>query len=169
VIRARAAVVGLLLIPIASPASAQSGAPSPRLWLALGLGFGGDSNVSSQGAGLAEVAYQRGPHQLTLRAAGIVDPFGSHANIAGDVGLLYGVSRAGSFGHASLSAGLSVVGFDRCESSQDGCVTAGLPLDGELALRLAPVLGLGLQAFTNINSESMYWGAVVFVQMGSLP
>jgi hypothetical protein len=171
VVRARglAPWVALLAVVLpARPAAAQTlGSPS-RIWVGAGLGFGDGANMSASGAALAEIAYQKGPHQLTLRLAGLVDPFGSGANAVGDLGVLYGRVRSGSFGHASVSIGISQVGFDHCESSQDSCFTLGVPLVGEVALRVLPVLGLGVQAFGNLNAEASYGGAVVFVQLGSL-
>ncbi len=112
---------------------------------------------------------RRAPTRSTLRTDFIVDPFGSRADVAGELGILYGRARTGSFGHLSLSAGLSFNGFDQCESSQDQCVGLGVPIVGEAALRLFPVLGLGAQAFANLNSVSSYGGLVVFVQLGWLP
>lgn len=164
----RIAAVCMVLAGVATAAAAQDAPQPSRVWLAAGLGFGHDHNVDANGAALLEIAYQKGSHQLTLRAAGIADPFGAHGELAGDVGFLYGWSRAGPRGHVSVSAGLSGVGFDSCESSQDACFTVGVPVVAEVARRVSPVLGIGAQAFTNLNGESTYGGVAIFVQLGAL-
>jgi len=160
----------LLVLALLGGAAAAAGqAPSAsRAWLGVGVGTGAGGEVADGGAVLAELAYQKGPHQITLRTDFIVDPFGSRADVAGELGILYGRSRTGSFGHVSMSTGLSYIGFDQCESSQDSCVRLGVPVVGEAALRVLPVLGLGIQAFANLNSVSSYGGLVVFVQLGWL-
>lgn len=163
-------MVALLLVLAAlAPAAVAQRPPPSRVWLCAGLGFGHDHNVDANGAALLEVALQRRSQQLTLRAVGVTNPFGARGEIAGDVGVLYGWSRMGPRGHVSVSAGLSGVAFDTCESSQDACFTIGVPVVAEVARRTSSALGIGAQAFTNLNAESTYIGVVLFVQMGVLP
>jgi plasmid maintenance system antidote protein VapI len=44
-----------------------------------------------------------------------------------------------------------------------------LPVVAEAAVRLGSVLGVGVQAFANLNKKQSFGGVVVFVQLGWLP
>jgi hypothetical protein len=140
-----------------------------RLWAAFGLGFGG----SAKGEGAAvvgELVFQRSPHHLALRATGIADLFDPASCGMGDLGVVYGRTAIGSLGHATVGSGLALTSADRCDGS-GGSRGAGLgvPIVAEVALRLAPVVGIGLQAFANVNPRASFGGVVVFLQLGWLP
>jgi hypothetical protein len=117
---------------------------------------------------MAEIIYQTGVHHFGLRALGAADPFSSSGNEFGEIGVLYGRSATKPWGHAAISAGLAWTGFGSCELT-GGCSTVGVPVVAEAAIRLFSIMGLGAQAFVNLNTQDIYRGGVVFVQLGWLP
>jgi hypothetical protein len=72
------------------------------------------------------------------------------------------------WGHAAIAAGLAWTGFGSCQGS-GGCSTVGVPVVAEVAARLFSIMGVGAQAFGNLNTKSVYLGAVLFLQLGWLP
>jgi hypothetical protein len=152
---------------LAQPLLAQD---RSRIWLGLGLGSGARADGSSGFAGMAELVYQVKSHHFAARAVGVVDPFGENADEFGELGLLYGRAAKRLWGHASVAAGLALTGVSSCKSAAtSGCTTLGIPLVAEAALRFAPVIGLGAQGYANFNSKSVYYGLVLFLQLGWLP
>lgn len=162
-----ALILVLLFLPPAPLAARWQDEPS-RIWLGFGLGSGG----SADGEGIAllgEFAWHRQPHAVTLRALAIGDVRSGSQGEFVDLGLLYGRTRTGQFGHVGLSAGLALTSVGpRCAGLTD-CFVIGVPVAAEVALRLAPILGLGAQGFANINGETVYGGLVLFMQFGWLP
>jgi hypothetical protein len=87
----------------------------------------------------------------------------------GELGLLYGRVRSTRFGHVSISTGVSVVGLSECGGrSRRSCTTAGIPLVAEAAAG-ARYVGLGLQAYGNLNPRAPYAGLAFFIQLGWMP
>jgi hypothetical protein len=115
---------------------------------------------------MAELVFQRGPHQLSARAVTLMDPLGESSNPIGEIGLLYGRTAMSRQGHVSISAGLAVTDTDM--DSEEG-MTVGVPLVSEAALRIFPFLGVGAQIFANLNSNESYGGLAFFLQLGYLP
>ncbi len=171
---------GLVLLPLAllltapRPASAQEADARTRVWLGMGLAAGGVAGIDAPLGLLARVTWQREPHQATLRLLYLGESEGfpetTSSNHVTELGLLYGRSRVSSWGHAALSAGASLLAFESyCPHvDRDGCVTVGVPFTAEAAVQGAFV-GLGLQAFGNINPRAPYGGVAVFVQLGWMP
>jgi hypothetical protein len=160
---------GLLLISsgFCSSLTAQE---RPHIWLGLGVGSGARADGATGAAVMAEAVYQVRAHHFAIRAVGVVDPYGENADEFGEFGLLYGRAAKKSWGHASIAAGLAITGVSSCrEAATSGCTTLGVPIVAEAALRFAPVLGVGAQAYANLNTKSTYGGVVLFLQLGWLP
>lgn len=117
---------------------------------------------------MAEIIYQTGVHHFGVRALGAADPFGSSGDELGEVGVVYGRSATRPWGHGAVAAGLAWTGFGSCQGG-GGCSTVGVPVVVEAALRLFSIMGIGAQAFGNFNTRSVYFGAVLFLQLGWLP
>src|SRR5262245_54607 len=134
-----------------------------RLWGAVGGGM-----TPGAVAATGELVFQKGAHQITARAVVMGDPYGAESgqNPMGEIGLLYGRTAMSRRGHLSMSAGLAVTDTDM--DSEEG-MTLGVPLVGEAAFSVLPVLGLGLQGFANLNSNDSYGGFALFLQLGYLP
>jgi hypothetical protein len=139
----------------------------PRIWLGAGLGSAGSTDGAGGGAVMAELVYQTGAHHFAVRALGAIDVIG-HGGGLGEIGALYGRSAKRTWGHSAIAAGLAWTHLDSC-SGGAGCSTVGVPVVGEVAARLFPILGVGLQGLVNLNSKSVYGGFLLFLQLGWLP
>jgi hypothetical protein len=160
--------MGVLLVAIGTLTTALAGQDRPRIWLGAGLGGAGGSDARGGGALMAEIIYQTGVHHFGVRALGAADPFGYSGDEFGEVGVVYGRSATRPWGHAAIAAGLAWTGFGSCQGS-GGCSTVGVPVVAEVAARLFSIMGVGAQAFGNLNTKSVYLGAVLFLQLGWLP
>jgi hypothetical protein len=163
----------LLVAMLASPgALAAQQEPHNRIWAGAGVTAGASNNVVSGLGLMGQVVFQRNPHQVAIRGLFLQDvddfPDSSSGNALGEIGLLYGRARGMSWGHVSVAAGVSAVGFDPCPNDDDTCFTVGIPLVAEAALS-AKVVGLGLQAFAHMNTKASYAGISLFVQLGWMP
>ena len=152
---------------------AQSARRPVRVWVAGGIGGAGANSTGGMGA-LGQLAVQKAPHQVTVRGLLAVDPLSDGtSNGVGELGILYGRTATAPFGHVSLSTGLAVVGLESCPrsrgSSGASCQTVGMPIVAEAAFQPFEILGLGVQAFANVNSKTSYGGAVIFLQLGWMP
>ena len=152
----------------AQPVSTEtSEAPQPRetrAWVSAGIGF-----ASRGPAGHIAGTYQRGGNLLSARAAGPVAVFGDEL---WDVGLLYGRGLISGLVQASVNAGVGLVGGRTREGIHDEGealpTTFGVPIAVELFFRPAPVIGLGLYGFGNVNREESFAGITAAVQLGRL-
>ena len=150
-------VVVLVCHFCAHPAAvaAQAAPQSSSGWLALGIGGGAFADSDAAYSAVVELAYQRGPHLLALRASGVGEIDGSDVV---DLGLLYGRATTGrGIGHASIAIGLAYVGADGF----------GVPLAADASIRTS-VIGVGLKAFANLNNQRSFIGLALVVQLGSL-
>ena len=168
-------LLSLILFALsASPVAAQDSTPQPRIWLGFGLGGAWVSEVEESGFGaMVEVVFQYQGHQGLFRSVSVP---GYHVDDRSftEYGLLYGRVATSPKGHAGVSAGISALsvctGYPATSRIPDDCeLTWGIPIAAEIALRLARVLGVGFQAFANVNREARYGGAVLFLQGGWLP
>lgn len=157
-----------------STVGAQDASPAPlRVWMGLGLAGGASRNVDGGFGLMGEVVVQRAPHQWMLRALGLADfsnfPDGGSDGGFGEVGVLYGRVATGPYGQASVSAGLSVVLLEGCRGSpSDDCQTVGVPLVAGASFDWR-VVGLGVEAYGNLNPISPYAGIVLAVHLGWMP
>jgi len=171
-------LVAALLLEIAAlaapgTAAAQELPDRTRIWAGGGLAAGASKNVEFGFGALAQLVVQKRPHYASIRTLILGDIAGFPDSGGGDViaegGLTYGRALTGPFGHASMSAGLSLISFDACPDGQsEACYSIGMPLVAETALS-ARVIGIGLQVFANINPKATYGGLAVFFQLGWLP
>lgn len=149
-------------------AAAQSFEQPHRIWLGAGLAGAGSTSDDIDGAGLlAQVVYQRRGHHFALRGLALGDPYGNSSRSLGELGLNYGRAITTGAGHAAVAAGLAGVGFETCPDDDDSCFTFGVPLVVEVGLSLE-FIGIGLQAFGNLNPKASYAGLALFLQLGWL-
>jgi hypothetical protein len=97
------------------------------------------------------------------------DLFGGSGDGFGEAGLLYGRAAHGRWGHVAVAAGVALTST-RCSEATEGfdeCTVLGAPIVGEAGVRLARPVGVGVQAFVNLNRKTDYGGVVVFVNLGS--
>jgi len=172
--RADAGLIGLMLAGSLVTTTALSptlaAQDRSRIWLGAGLGSAARADGASGFAVMGEVVYQVRAHHFAVRALGAADPFDTGADAFGEIGLLYGRAAKRKWGHGAISAGLAVTGVSSCsDAGTSGCTTLGVPVVAEAALRLASVVGVGIQGFANLNPKSVYGGVVVFLQLGWLP
>jgi len=156
-----------------SQTSAQPVNRPTRVWLSLGLGGGGAQELDANGAASFQLTAQWGPHHTMFRALGMGDvssfPEAGSDDTIEEVGVLYGRRAVSSFGYAALAGGLAIVnakGFAGASNARRQ--TIGLPVIAEAGLQ-SSVLGLGIQAFGNLNTVSLYGGVSLFLQVGWMP
>lgn len=171
-VKVRTIVLGLCLGALLPPgvAAAQEADGTVRVWVAAGLG-GGVLPDAGPAAFMGQLVVQRGPHHLALRGVHLEEVGSSGSASASDVGVVYGRVRRGWLGHALVAAGVSAASCDdrfRPEAC-DGSTTVGLPFLAEAAVRLGSVVGVGLQAFGNLNPHQSFGGATLFLQLGWNP
>lgn len=168
-----AAVAAFML---ALPLYGQEGPDDPvRIWIYGGMGGGDFSSRDGQTndpgiALLAGVAASRAAHRFTLRGAVVAEILGD--GIA-DLGLLYGRTWTGERSQRSLSAGVALVEGEDCHGIFSGrpCEDVnkvGLPLSASVSFRPVRMLGLGLEAFGNLNTLSSFAGVAAIIELGSL-
>ncbi len=156
----------------ASETSAQSVDRPVRVWLGLGFGGAAAQDLDADGAVSFQLTAQWGPHHAVLRSVLMSDlgsfPDGSDDSIE-ELGVLYGRRAAWSFGYVAIAGGMARVsgdGFSSATSKRRE--TIGLPVIAEVGLQWT-VLGLGIQAFGNLNSVSTYGGVCLFLDIGWMP
>jgi hypothetical protein len=115
---------------------------------------------------MAQLVFQKNAHHAAIRALVLHDIERSTSEI-GELGALYGRTSAFSWGRGSVAAGVSAVAFDTCPDDDDSCFTPGIPVVAELS-RSSRIIGVGIQAFGNVNAKASYAGAVLFLQLGRL-
>jgi hypothetical protein len=135
-----------------------------RLWGAAGIGPASTADAAL--AVVAEVAVQKAPHYFAAHGV-LVAEIGGRGCEKRHLGVLYGRTVTGVLGHAAIATGLAATNTD-VNCSRSGLMP-GVPIVGEVALRVLPVLGIGFQSFANVNPREPFWGIVLFVQLGWLP
>lgn len=137
------------------------------------LGVAGGGVVSSGprlGAAAAQLVWARQPHYISLRAAYMGNP--GEEGVTHDfaeAGALYGRARVRGRTHLAAAAGLALTEVNPCPGAFGACRVAGVPLVAEAAVRPAPVLGIGAQAFANLNAKRPYAGIALLLQLGWMP
>jgi len=158
----RITAVCFLACLVTASATAQTSSKPSRIWGALGLGAAAPSSGGDGIANMAEIVFEKDPHHFAVRGL-IVHDIDRPVNELGEVGVLYGLTRSMS----SIAVGAAGVGFSTCPDDDDSCFTIGVPLVAEVS-RSRRNIGIGIQAFGNLNSKASYAGAVLFVQLGRL-
>jgi hypothetical protein len=83
-----------------------------------------------------------------------------------DIGVLYGRVAKASWGLASISGGVGIVG-----ASDDEGITSyrlGIPVESQLFWTPISTMGIGIYGFANLNSKKSFIGALACVQIGIL-
>jgi hypothetical protein len=108
-------------------------------------------------------------HRFALRGSIVAEVLGDGV---GDFGLLYGRAWTGERSEKSLSAGVALVYGDDCYGifggPCDASKTVGLPLSATMSFRPSRFLGLGLEAFANLNSLASFVGVSGMLELGAL-
>ena len=84
-----------------------------------------------------------------------------------DVGILYGRISKASYGFASISGGVSIVGAVRPYEERT-IITAGFPVECQLFWTPLDFFGIGIYGFANLNKEKSFIGALLCIQIGKL-
>lgn len=173
-------LVGLILSTGCSPVYAQDitcDSSAQFYWFNAG---GGASSVQG---GLGEssfgvspgvsFSYQLGNNLFSVRHVYNVEfqihVFGesSTPEAVWDVGALYGRIAKASYGFASISGGISIVGEVRPYKERT-FLTAGIPFETQLFWTPLPSFGIGIYGFANLNREKSFVGALLCIQIGKL-
>jgi hypothetical protein len=149
-----------------STSAAQSDGRSSLVWAAAGIGAAAPTTGGEGIANIAQIVFERNPHHAALRVVAIHD-IDRPTNEIGELSALYGRIRTIRNYPFVLATGVSAVGFFDCPDDDDSCFTIGLPVVAELS-QSSRFIGLGLQAFTNINPKAVYAGGVLFIKLGKL-
>lgn len=146
----------------------------------INIGFGGSSHGISSGA---IFSYRIKGNLISFRFI-----YNEELNILGpspsesvwEFGLLYGINTKASYGLASISGGISMVGGVRRGKylSSEGWFSSnyekltfmsiGIPIEGQLFWTPFSFLGVGIYAFANLNTEGSFAGALICLQLGIL-
>ena len=172
----RLLLVTILAVTATVPASGQ-GASRSTWWITLGAGRGffGGGTETAIGAHIS-ASYQFGANLISVRSSGTGDIlenlFGNPGDIVGtsDWGVLYGRASTHGHLHRSLAVGIGTARVYRAAASGDPTSTThfGVPLEGQLFLRVGGVFGLGLYGYGNVNSDKTYWGLSAAIELGRL-
>jgi hypothetical protein len=146
-------------------------------WANLGGGFAwvhdglGDADGGISGG--MSLSYQNGGSLFSIRgvenAELKLDLWGEDSgppDVVWDIGALYGRVAKASFGVASISGGLSVVGFSKGEGRSS--YRPGIPIESQLFWTPSNVLGFGLYGFADLNSQKSFAGVLFCLQIGFL-
>lgn len=139
-----------------------------RFWVNAGIGVG-----TPDLAGIASASYQfSGSNLLSLRGTVAGEIFGDEL---WDIGLLYGRATTAQDYHASISAGLAVMGGSRSSGGlfsdtprEEISRQIGFPIGGQLLWLPSRFIGLGLSGFANLNEERSFAGLAFSLQIGKL-
>lgn len=137
-----------------------------RVWGAVGLGAAVPTSGGDGIGNMAQLVYQKAPHHAALRGL-VLHDLDRDTDTIGEVAALYGRMRPFGRHHVAVAAGVAAVAFDTCPDDDDSCFTMGIPLVAEAALS-SRFIGVGMQAFGNLNRKAPYAGALLFVQLGWL-
>ena len=162
-------VIALSFTRVSQLSGQQDRPASPRVLTWVTIGAGGATAGNGGFAGAAGFDVLSGNQLVSLRATGVALLFDDDL---WDVGLLYGRAVRRSHGLAAGSAGLAIMGGDRCVGFLGGsCTRMPVRLSLPLAARIewnAAWIGVGVYAFGNLNSGRSFAGAALTIQLGRL-
>ena len=145
-------------------------------WVNMGGGFGlvnGGLGESEGGiSGGLSLSYQTGSSLFSIR--GVINEefkldlwgYSGPPERVWDVGVLYGRVAKASWGLASISGGVGIVGASEYEGSSS--LHMGIPVEGQLFWTPSYRLGIGIYGFANLNTEKSFAGALLCLQIGRL-
>lgn len=148
------------LVPGAVAHEARQGeAPETPIWATVGLGRG-----THGAAALVSLNFVSGAHFLSARATG---DFGITTTPSqGDYGVLYGRTMRWPLGFVQASIGVAYVDNAYEDDRPD---VVGVPVSVGGAITPLPVVGLGLQAFGNLNETENFGGVALTAEIGLVP
>ena len=155
-------------------------------WLNAGVGmstFGTSRGVSfsyPEGKSLISIRYVYNSSEFAPYS-GLLQRHGLNETVW-DAGVLYGRRAKASYGLASVSGGIGMVGGVRgqkflrrnysgsipVEYPERRFITVGIPVAGQLFWTPLSNLGIGIYGFANLNPEESFAGALLGVQLGNL-
>ncbi len=145
-------------------------------WANIGGGFavvhGGLGEDDGGVSGGISFSYQKGSSLFSVRGVENsefkLDLFGYSGppEKVWDIGALYGRVAKASYGLASISAGVGIVGASDCEGNSFH--RPGIPVEGQLFWTPSSVLGFGICGFADFNSEKSFAGVLFCLQIGLL-
>lgn len=138
------------------------------------MGFSWGVGISGQmGKGLVSIRFVRNEELSFFKD--------SPKESSWDAGVLYGRIKKSRLWFCSLSGGIGVVGGVRRGEYVDAgndpsfigyerlvFLTVGIPIEGQLVWTPLPFLGIGINAFANLNAEKSFIGALLRIQIGKL-
>lgn len=154
----------------------SSGTEERHFWANVGgggswvrSGLGEDEGGISGGISFS---YQTGSNLFSIRGVENeefkLDLFGytGPPDKVWDMGVLYGRVAKASWGLASISGGVGIVGASEYEGSSS--LHMGIPVEGQLFWTPSYRLGIGIYGFANLNTEKSFAGALLCLQIGRL-
>lgn len=169
------ALIFLLTNSYSYAQNASSDTKEDYFWVNMGGGFasvsgglGEDEGGISGGIGFS---YCRGSSLFSIR--GIINEefkldlwgYSGPPDRVWDIGALYGRAAKVSWGVASISAGIGLVGMSHNEISS---YRLGITLENQIFWTPISTMGIGIYGFANLNSEKSFVGALVCLQIGRL-
>lgn len=161
-----AGIAAIAVAVFATAGSAQTNDNPALIWAAVGVGAAAPATGGEGITNVAQIVFQKRPHHAALRLVAIHD-IDRPTNEIGELSALYGRTRSLRNYPVVLATGLSAVGFFDCPDDDDSCFTFGVPFVAEVS-RNSKFIGIGLQAFANINPKALYAGGVLIVKLGKL-
>jgi hypothetical protein len=170
-----AVIFMFLLSQAAFAQSAPANDSSVQLWLRLGLGGAGNRDYHGFGGTLG-AQYNSSVGLLGIRYVGsgsaTMEPMTigvSRLAEVSEVSATYGIFARLLVFDLSASTGLGVVwGRIGKVGGDEDYATLALPVEGEVAVRLLPVLALGGMVSSAINSRKPVTNAMIVIHLGKL-
>ena len=157
----RVLAIGLVLVPVGLRAQETAAARTAGVWVSGGLG-GGSEGVAL----LAELAYQTGAHQLSIRGTLMADLYD---DAVADLGVLYARAWQSRNWNLALGGGIGYMATEHCpECSGELREAVGVPLMARAVWHPIGALGLGLYGFGNVNTLRSFAGLALTVSIGKL-
>jgi len=154
----------------------SSNTKDQHYWANIGAGFawvhGGLGEADGGVSGGISFSYQKGSSLFSIRGVENAElkldlwGYSGPPEEVWDIGALYGRVAKASYGLASISGGIGIVGASDGEGRSS--YRPGIPVEGQLFWTPSSVLGIGIYGFANLNSERSFAGALFCLQMGIL-
>jgi hypothetical protein len=158
-----AVALAVMLVAGTSGLCAQAAPPPARFSLSAGVGAAAIGETA--GAIVADVAYQRRSQLFVLHSSLVMGGYElSHVGL--ELGLLYGrASTRQTEDQLAAAIGLAAVQVDIAGEELENVI--GVPIVAEASLN-APVVGIGIRGFANLNAAQSYAGLTLIVRIGRL-
>lgn len=143
-------------------------------WGSYGVGtpfvVGGDPEGGSR---FAMLGLERDGKSVMVRVSRVTDPYGVDSDPLDEYALMFGLSAQPSLFHLTASVGIGrVTGFECVDSDEpeecEEAGTFGFPTFLEATFDPLPFLGVGVQAYGNINPDASFGGIGLVGRIGRL-